>query len=80
MVPKQMTTPIGIHRLVAAMIIGSTPRAVELDLERHIEPALRPTAHHWLILHGRYICTARRPKCEDCPLTAWCREYPLLAR
>jgi endonuclease-3 len=66
------------HRL--GLSDGSTPRAVELDLERHIEPALRPTAHHWLILHGRYICTARKPKCEDCPLTAWCREYPLLAR
>ena len=66
------------HRL--GLSDGSTPRAVELDLERHIEPALRPTAHHWLILHGRYVCTARRPKCEDCPLTAWCREYPLLAR
>lgn len=64
------------HRL--GLSDGSTPRAVELDLERHIEPALRPTAHHWLILHGRYVCTARRPKCEDCPLTAWCREYPLL--
>ena len=66
------------HRL--GLSDGSTPRAVELDLERHIEPALRPTAHHWLILHGRYVCTARKPKCEDCPLTAWCREYPLLAR
>ena len=65
------------HRL--GLSDGSTPRAVELDLERHIEPALRPTAHHWLILHGRYICTARKPKCEECPLTAWCREYPLLA-
>ena len=62
------------HRL--GLSDGSTPRAVELDLERHIEPALRPTAHHWLILHGRYICTARKPKCEDCPLTAWCREWP----
>ena len=57
---------------------GSTPRAVELDLERHIEPALRPVAHHWLILHGRYVCTARKPKCEDCPLTAWCRSFPTL--
>ena len=66
------------HRL--GLSDGSTPRAVELDLERHIEPALRPTAHHWLILHGRYVCTARRPRCEECPLTAWCREYPLLAR
>ncbi len=57
---------------------GTTPRAVELDLERHIAPSLRPVAHHWLILHGRYTCTARSPKCADCPLTAWCRDYPSL--
>ena len=59
---------------------GSTPLAVEQDLERHIEPALRPVAHHWLILHGRYVCTARNPKCSSCPLTEWCREFPLLNR
>lgn len=66
------------HRL--GLSDGSTPRAVELDLERHIPEAQRAIAHHWLILHGRYICTARSPKCSDCPLTAWCREYPLLAK
>lgn len=65
------------HRL--GLSDGSTPRAVELDLERHIAPSLRPVAHHWLILHGRYICTARKPKCDECPLTSWCRDYPLLA-
>lgn len=64
------------HRL--GLSDGSTPRAVELDLERHIAPSLRPVAHHWLILHGRYICTARSPKCADCPLFAWCKEYPVL--
>ena len=64
------------HRL--GLSDGSTPYAVEQDLERHIAPALRPVAHHWLILHGRYTCTARNPKCSQCPLTAWCREYPLL--
>ncbi len=51
---------------------GTTPRAVELDLEKHIPEDLRPIAHHWLILHGRYICTAQKPKCDACPLTAWC--------
>ena len=66
------------HRL--GLSDGSTPRAVELDLERHIPETQRAIAHHWLILHGRYICTARSPKCSDCPLTAWCREYPLLAK
>jgi len=64
------------HRL--GLSDGSTPRAVELDLERHIAPDLRPVAHHWLILHGRYTCTARSPKCADCPLFAWCKEYPVL--
>ena len=64
------------HRL--GLSDGSTPFAVEQDLERHIAPALRPVAHHWLILHGRYTCTARSPKCADCPLTAWCREFPLI--
>ena len=55
---------------------GSTPYAVEQDLERHIAPELRPVAHHWLILHGRYTCTARNPKCEKCPFTQWCRAFP----
>ncbi len=54
---------------------GTTPRAVELDLERHTPEELRPIAHHWLILHGRYICTALKPRCSDCPLSAWCKEY-----
>ena len=64
------------HRL--GLSDGSTPLAVEKDLERHIPPRQRPIAHHWLILHGRYVCTARKPHCEECPLTAWCREWPVL--
>ncbi len=59
---------------------GRTPLAVEQDLERHIPEHQRAIAHHWLILHGRYVCTARSPKCSACPLSAWCREYPLLHR
>ena len=58
------------HRL--GLSNGSTPRAVELDLERHIPEHQRAIAHHWLILHGRYVCTARSPKCSACPLTEWC--------
>ena len=54
---------------------GTTPRAVELDLEKHIPEELRPIAHHWLILHGRYVCTAQKPNCASCPLTQWCKEY-----
>jgi len=56
---------------------GTTPYAVEQDLERHIEPSLRPVAHHWLILHGRYTCTARNPKCSACPLSPWCKSFPV---
>ncbi|MCR5560427.1 MAG: endonuclease III [Bacteroidales bacterium] len=58
------------HRL--GLSKGKTPLAVENDLERHIKPADRPLAHHWLLLHGRYICTARAPKCAACPLKDWC--------
>lgn len=58
------------HRL--GLSDGRTPRAVELELEKHIPEDLRPRAHHWLILHGRYICTAIRPKCKDCPLAGLC--------
>jgi len=54
---------------------GTTPRAVELDLERHIPEELRPIAHHWLILHGRYVCTAQKPKCASCPLAQWCKDF-----
>lgn len=53
---------------------GKTPLEVEKDLERHIPPELRPVAHHWLILHGRYTCTAIKPKCEGCPLALWCKD------
>lgn len=58
------------HRL--GLSNGSTPYAVEQDLERHIPEHQRAIAHHWLILHGRYTCTARAPKCQDCPLQQWC--------
>ena len=51
---------------------GKTPLAVEKDLERHIPAAVRPKAHHWLLLHGRYVCTARAPKCGSCALERWC--------
>jgi len=53
---------------------GTTPRAVELDLEKHIPEDLRPIAHHWLILHGRYVCTARKPKCAECLIGDVCKK------
>ncbi len=59
------------HRL--GLSDGKTPYAVELDLEAGIPEAVRPKAHHWLILHGRYTCTARNPKCDECGLQPHCR-------
>lgn len=54
---------------------GKTVEAVEKELESHIPESLRAKAHHWLILHGRYTCTARNPKCDGCRLKDWCRDY-----
>ena len=56
---------------------GTTVEAVEKDLTEGFAEELRGTAHHWLILHGRYVCTARKPKCQDCGLQDLCREYKL---
>ena len=52
--------------------MGTTPLAVETDLEKGIPEGLRSRSHHWLLLHGRYICTARSPKCGKCQFAAWC--------
>lgn len=56
---------------------GGTVEAVEKDLTAGFAPELRGKAHHWLILHGRYVCTARKPKCQDCGLQDICNEYKL---
>lgn len=52
---------------------GTTPEAVERDLEKHVSEELRPRCHHWLLLFGRYTCTSLRPRCEGCPLTSYCK-------
>lgn len=54
---------------------GTTVEAVEKDLTAGFAEDLRAKAHHWLILHGRYVCTARKPKCASCGLQDYCREY-----
>ncbi|CRI64123.1 Endonuclease III (DNA-(apurinic or apyrimidinic site) lyase) [Thiocapsa sp. KS1] len=51
---------------------GKTPLAVEQALLRHVPKAFLKDAHHWLILHGRYVCTARKPRCPECPLADLC--------
>jgi len=52
---------------------GKTPLEVELKLEKRVPPAYRLHAHHWLILHGRYVCLARRPLCERCVIADLCK-------
>ncbi|MDQ3395623.1 MAG: endonuclease III [Bacteroidota bacterium] len=62
-------------RLGLATQSAKTPFEVETQLMRHIPKVLVPKAHHWLILHGRYVCIARKPKCDICPLTNICLFY-----
>ena len=72
--------PVDTHVFRVSARIGltvgaKTPRQTELQLEKNIPSHLLPIAHHWLILHGRYVCTARKPKCSECGITEWCKSY-----
>jgi endonuclease-3 len=58
------------HRL--GLATGKTPDQVEAELMAIVPDALKTRAHHWLILHGRYVCLARRPKCEECVVADLC--------
>lgn len=63
------------HRLGLVGDAAKTPLAVEQKLVKHLPEAVIPKAHHWLILHGRYVCTAQRPHCLECGLKHICRFY-----
>ncbi|MBU1822722.1 MAG: endonuclease III [Bacteroidetes bacterium] len=63
------------HRIGLAPLTATTPLAVEKHLMAHIPKALVPKAHHWLILHGRYVCLARSPRCAECALTHLCKYF-----
>lgn len=72
--------PVDTHVFRVAARIGltrgaKTPLQTERQLERHIPSSLLPIAHHWLILHGRYVCMARSPKCSKCGITRFCRHF-----
>ena len=62
-------------RIGLAPPTANSPFAVEKELIKHIPEELIHKAHHWLILHGRYICIARNPKCEQCGVRPACRFY-----
>ena len=61
------------HRL--GLSEGRNPLEVENDLNRIIPEEKRADAHHWLILHGRYVCKALKPDCGNCGLSSWCPEF-----
>ena len=54
---------------------SKTPLQTERELVKQIPEHLIPIAHHWLILHGRYVCLARKPKCKSCGLKPWCKYF-----
>ena len=60
------------HRIGLVPASCTTPLSVERELTRNLPAELVPTAHHWLILHGRYVCTSRKPNCDKCGLVDFC--------
>lgn len=80
-VEQQPNMPVDTHvfrvsrRIGLAAFSTKTPLAVEKELVKNIPEKLIHKAHHWLILHGRYICVARNPKCEQCGVRPACRFY-----
>jgi endonuclease III len=71
---------VDTHVFRVARRLGLVPGArnpleVEMILTENIPSELRPLAHHWLILHGRYVCTARKPMCHECEINKWCRYF-----
>lgn len=72
--------PVDTHVFRVANRIGlvnntKTPLETERELVKNIPAGILSTAHHWLILHGRYTCMARKPKCEECGISAYCKFF-----
>lgn len=73
-----MAVDTHVHRVSARIGLtyrSKNPLETERQLVQHIPENRLSVAHHWLILHGRYICLARKPKCNECGLKPWCRFY-----
>ncbi len=73
-----MAVDTHVHRVSARLGLtrnARTPLQTEMQLVKNIPVGLVSRAHHWLILHGRYICTARKPKCGECGIREFCRYY-----
>lgn len=77
---NQPTMAVDTHIFRVSERIGLTtgsknPLQTERQLVKHIPAEVIPKAHHWLLLHGRYVCQARNPKCEQCGIAEFCRYY-----
>jgi len=83
---NQPTMAVDTHVFRVSKRIGlvnakaKTPLEVEKELVKYIPKDLIHKSHHWIILHGRYICVARNPKCNECPLTSFCLYYEKLSK
>lgn len=74
----RMAVDTHVHRVAARLGLtegAKNPLQTELQLVRHIPEEKIAVAHHWLILHGRYVCQARKPKCEECGLKLFCKYF-----
>ena len=77
---RRPAMPVDTHVFRVSNRIGladnaKTPLEVERQLVAGIPQEMLSNAHHWLILHGRYVCTARKPKCADCGISPWCKFF-----
>ena len=77
---NQPTMAVDTHIFRVSERLGLTtnsknPLQTEKQLVKYIPEDVIPKAHHWLLLHGRYVCQARKPQCEKCGLSPWCRYY-----
>ena len=75
----QATIPVDTHVYRVSHRVGlsqgKTPNDVERDLMKHIPAEMRFHAHHWILLHGRYVCKAQRPDCLNCGIQQYCKQY-----
>lgn len=72
-----------VHRVAARIGLSyraKSPLDTEMQLVKYIPESKLAIAHHWLILHGRYVCIARKPKCNECGLKQWCRYFSTNAK
>ena len=63
------------HRIGLVSLKATTPLSVEQELTKNIPEEIMPDAHHWLILHGRYVCKAIKPLCQQCGISDICKDY-----